>query len=599
MTKKSSKTPKLRFNPRYHPQNIKRKLKETIKGNVQTSAQDPRCYKNFKGFLASSMTAPLINAPFKEEDKRAFGVMENIARYLTEIATKSEEKPLVSVIMPVHNRVDTVQIAINSVLNQNYPKIELIIVDDGSNDGTYELLETINDERIILIRNNECSGVSNARNHGLSVANGKYIGYLDSDNIWDERYVGAMVGAFIKLKDADAIYSGQLLFKGEDDVPFAARFGSYNKSLLFNRNYIDMNAFCHTKEIVNLLGNFDESLTRLVDYDLIMRIAESARMYSVPVLLSHYYYEMASNTITGSPGYTKHLDLVRNMQKQRKLMEPNVKSDLKHANVSIIIPNYESLDDLIDCLGSIFKTLPTDEVEVVVVDNASCKSVEDYLTKLESEGRIKLILNRVNYGFTHAVNQGLEACNEENDVVIMNNDAILTSGAVEELQTAAHTIKDCGIAVPQQVLPGGTKTINTHVSFANPQFDCDVNLSQHHDNIEKVPIFHSGGYLELNFAPFFCVYIKRDVLDSSLGLDPETGRHYRSDRVFCDYIQNVMDLKIYYVPQSIVFHKLQKSTDILRTEPEGKNGFNEMFRQNRWDKELADNLGYKIPKWDV
>jgi len=598
MTKESSKTLKLGINPRYHPQNIRRKLKETIKGVGKIPTENPRNYKNFKGFLASSMTSPLINAPFKEEDKRCFGVMENIARYLTEIAANIEEKPLVSVIMPVHNRADTVKIAVNSVLNQDYPNIELIIVDDGSNDGTYESLESLNDERIVLIRNTECSGVSNARNRGLSVANGKYIGYLDSDNVWDERYVGAMVGAFTKLKDADAVYSGQLLFKGEGDVPFAARFGCYNKSLLFNRNYIDMNAFCHTKEVVSRVGGFDESLTRLVDYDLIMRIAESANMYSIPVLLSYYYYEMAASTITSSPGYTEHLNVVRNLQKQRKISEPTAESVLKHANISIVIPNYESLDDLGDCLESIHKTLPREKVETIVIDNASSQPVVDYLTEMESKGRIKLILNQINYGFTHAVNQGIEVSDKRNDIIIMNNDAILTSGAVEELQTAAHTINECGITVPQQVLPGGTKTINTHVPFANPQFDCDVNLSDHHANIEKVPLFHSGGYLELNFAPFFCVYMKRDVLEDSVGLDPGTGRHYRSDRIFCDYIQNIMNLKIYYVPQAIVFHKLQKSTDILRTESEGKNGFNEMFRQNRWDKNLAEELGYKIPKWD-
>lgn len=599
MTNESSKTLKLGINPRYHPKNIKRKLKESIRGTAQTSADDPRSYKNFKGFLASSMTSPIINAPFKEEDKRCFGVMENIANYLVSIAEKLEDMPMVSVIMPVHNRANIITSAVNSVLNQTYPNIELIIVDDGSDDGTFELLKSFDDDKIVLLSNNKCSGVSNARNHGLSVAKGKYICYLDSDNLWDERYVSAMVGAFTKLKDAEALYSGLLLFKGEKDVPFAARFGSYNKSLLFNRNYIDMNAFCHTKELVNKIGMFDESLTRLVDYDLIMRIAESSQMYSVPVLLSYYYYEMASNTITGSPGYTKHLNVVRDMQKQRKLVEPNVESVLKHNDVSIIIPNYESLDDLVDCLESIFKTLPNEKVEVIVVDNASSKAVVDYLTQMESQGKIKLILNQINYGFTHAVNQGIEASKYGNDILIMNNDAILTSGAVEELQIAAHTIKDCAITVPQQVLSGGTKTIRTHVPFANPQFDCDVNLSYHHKNIEKVPIFHSGGYLELNFAPFFCVYIKRNVLDDSVGLDPETGRHYRSDRIFCDYIQNVMDLKIYYVPQAIVFHKLQKSTDILRTEPEGKNGFNEMFSKNCWDKELADDLGYKIPKWDI
>ena len=87
--------------------------------------------------------------------------------------------------------------------------------------------------------------------------------------------------------------------------------------MLKNRNYIDINAFCHTYEIYKRIGGFDESLKRLVDYDLIMRISENAQIYSVPVLLSHYYYDKANNTITKTPGYTEHLENVREVRMKR------------------------------------------------------------------------------------------------------------------------------------------------------------------------------------------------------------------------------------------------------------------------------------------
>ena len=144
----------------------------------------------------------------------------------------------------------------------------------------------------------------------------------------------------------------------------------------------------------------------------------------------------------------------------------------------------------------------------------------------------------------------------------MNNDAILTPNAVSAMHNAAYELSDCGIIVPQQILPGCTKTINEHVPFAYPQYECDVNLSAAHANIINVPVFHSGSVVELSFAPFFCVYIKREVLDKSVGLDPEYGRHYRSDRIFCNYIRHMMNLKIYYVEKAVVYHKLQKSTEI-------------------------------------
>ena len=80
--------------------------------------------------------------------------------------------------MPVYNRIDTVKYAVDSVLEQSYSNLELIIVDDGSDDGTKELLENINDPRISLLHNKSCKGVSNARNQGLAAAHGKYIAYL-------------------------------------------------------------------------------------------------------------------------------------------------------------------------------------------------------------------------------------------------------------------------------------------------------------------------------------------------------------------------------------------------------------------------------------
>lgn len=558
-----------------------------------------RFYKEFGGFLVDSIITTSISAPFSEEDKRCFGVMENVANHLVALAIDHDDKPLVSVIMPVFNRIGIVESAVNSVLNQTYSNIELIIIDDGSDDGTFEMLKQLHDKRIVLLHNDSCQGVSNARNKGLEVAQGKYIAYLDSDNLWDARYIAAMVGAFLKLPHAEAIYSGQLLFKGDNENPFAIRFASLNKSLLNNTNFIDMNAFCHTQEVYKRLGGFDPSLKRLVDYDLILRISEDAKMYSIPILLSYYYFDKTENAISKTINYDESLKSTRNKQKLRKEAKLlSMPSSVLDHKVSVVIPSFESLENIRDCINTILNLDLNDWLEIIVVDNASSQAVVDYLSGLESEGKIKLLLNNINYGFTFAVNQGINLAESDNDILIMNNDALITQGAVEALQKAAYKLEKCGITVPQQVLPGGTKTISTHVPSAKSQFDCDVNLSAHHSNIKNVPIFHDGVILELNFAPFFCVYIKRDVLDNSMGLDASLGRHYRSDRIFCDYIQNYMGLKIYYVAEAIVFHKLQQSTEILLNEQDKKD-YNIMLQKNKWEPELADELGFKKAKWDT
>lgn len=586
-----------------YPKNIGRKIKLKLKNWGIISTHQHRSFTDFSGFLANSIISPMVYAPFREQDKRCFATMENLTRHLTRLSLSLEDKSLVSVIMPVYNRIDTVKCAVDSVLEQSYSNIELIIIDDGSDDGTKELLENIIDPRIILLNNKSCKGVSNARNQGLAAACGKYIAYLDSDNVWDSRYVAAMVGAFLKLPDAEVLYCGQLLFKGKDKHPFGVRFGSFNRSLLTNRNYIDLNALCHTHDLYKRIGGFDETLFRLVDYDLIMRIAETSQIYSVPVLLSHYYYNKAQNTITNIPGYVEYLEIVRNKRNERIYGNNHmsigvaVKYDKLTCKVSIIIPSYESLEDIRECIDSVLAISTSKWMELIVVDNNSSQPVVDYLEQLEAKGKIKFIKNDINYGFTYAVNQGIDLAETDNDIILMNNDAIITAGAIEALQRAAYELPDCGVVVPQQVLPGHTKTINTHVPYAYPNYECDANLSAAHVNIINVPVFHSGRVVELSFAPFFCAYIKRDVIKSSMGLDAEYGRHYRSDRLFCNYVRHMMNLKIYYVADAVVYHKLQKSTEVLRSSKEGSN-FDLMFHKNQWDDELASRFGYKTPSWD-
>lgn len=552
----------------------------------KTKIVQTRIFTDFSGYLSYSIVSPLVHAPFHEQDKRCFAVMENVARNLQAAALKMEDHPLVSVVMYVKNDTGNLESAVESVLNQTYPHIELLIVDDASVDGSEELLEKINGENVIIISNESYHGVSRSRNMAVTRAQGKYISYLDPGNVWDQNYIKTMIGAFMLLPDADALYSGQLLFKGGEVHPYAVRFGSLNRSLLKNRNYMDINTFCHTKDVYQRLGGFSEKPDHFAEWDWFLKLAESGQVYSVPVVLSNSLNE-SYNPEDKSP-YTLENGVY---PIQDSGSTPEIST-----GVSVIIPSYESLKDIRECIESIL-LLETGELpEIVVVDNASSGPVVEYLSGLKDEGKIKLISNEVNYGFTYAVNQGIAIAESGNDIVILNNDAVVTPGAIGNMQKAAYELPECGLVVPQQVLLGGSSNINQHVPYANPQKECDVNPSGLFENIIHVPLFHAGRVLELNFAPFFCVYIRRDVLESSVGLDAEFGRHYRSDRIFCNYIRHVMKLKIYHVSDAVVYHKEQQSTKVLK---ESGDNFDMMFHKNQWDEELAKELGYKSPKWDI
>ena len=93
---------------------------------------------------------------------------------------------MVSIVMPTYNAVKYIQGAVESVLRQTYTDWELLIVDDGSTDGTEQMIQNLikMDERVKLVKNRENIGVAETRNRGVELAKGEWIAFLDSDDIW-------------------------------------------------------------------------------------------------------------------------------------------------------------------------------------------------------------------------------------------------------------------------------------------------------------------------------------------------------------------------------------------------------------------------------
>ena len=111
---------------------------------------------------------------------------------------------LISVIIPTYNRAHLIKRSAQSVLNQTYKNLELIIVDDGSTDNTKEVIDSLNDERIVYVKQ-ENHGVSSARNTGINVANGKYIAFQDSDDIWHSDKLEKQINT-LKQNNADIVF---------------------------------------------------------------------------------------------------------------------------------------------------------------------------------------------------------------------------------------------------------------------------------------------------------------------------------------------------------------------------------------------------------
>jgi glycosyltransferase involved in cell wall biosynthesis len=119
----------------------------------------------------------------------------------------------VSIVMPAYNAEETIVESIQSVLSQTYSNFEIIIVDDGSSDGTTTLVNSIFSDSRIILKEIANSGVANARNTGMRQATGEYIAFLDSDDVWDSGFLAACIQAFNEKDNIRVVYTHYKIFK--------------------------------------------------------------------------------------------------------------------------------------------------------------------------------------------------------------------------------------------------------------------------------------------------------------------------------------------------------------------------------------------------
>jgi len=270
---------------------------------------------NLNSFLNWSYVNVITPYGMYEKSHKLQRELAFIKNNLVNEASSLKEQIFISVIMPAYNRTTLIKDSIDSILKQTYQNYELIVIDDGSDDDTCDVVKEIiaNNKhvKIKLIELGENSGVSFARNRGLEKASGEIITYLDSDNIWDESYLSLLNHTYINNQDCDSVYAGQEIyyFDKENNRSFqtAIRLLPFNRSKIENENFIDLNVFSHRRVLFDALGGFKEELRRLVDWDLIVRYTESKPPVLIPVLLNKYFFGLADNQITSTENYEKNL----------------------------------------------------------------------------------------------------------------------------------------------------------------------------------------------------------------------------------------------------------------------------------------------------
>lgn len=197
----------------------------------------------------------------------------------------SEDSPLVSVVLPTYNRADVLERSINSVLSQTYENIELIVVDDGSTDGTEALVREEDDPRLTYLRHDQNRGANAARNTGLARCDGRYIAYLDSDVVWLPTKVEKQAALLADAGESvGGVYSGAYTeFEGyviEVDQPMLE--GDIYEALLSGELFIPTSQLIFRSECFDTAGTWDEALPCFNEYDLCLRVAKQHEFAYLP-----------------------------------------------------------------------------------------------------------------------------------------------------------------------------------------------------------------------------------------------------------------------------------------------------------------------------
>ncbi len=180
---------------------------------------------------------------------------------------------LISVVIPTYNRSETLKRTLASVLNQSRPCDEIIVVDDGSNDNTQELLHTHYPQVNIVYQSNQ--GVSAARNNGIKQAKGNWLCLLDSDDSWQPDKLERQIEALSRNSEYKICHTNETWYR-HGKLLNQQKKHEKRGGLIFQHCLplcvISPSSVMIKKEIIDNVGLFDETLPACEDYDMWLRI---------------------------------------------------------------------------------------------------------------------------------------------------------------------------------------------------------------------------------------------------------------------------------------------------------------------------------------
>ena len=220
--------------------------------------------------------------------------------------------PLVSVIVPVYNGEKYITEAIDSIIQQEYLPLEIIVVDDGSTDGTSGLIHRHDNQVRYVYQENQ--GPAAARNRGITESKGNFLAFLDSDDLWPSGKLKNQTACLLETPDLDVVTGHTSVFQSRDKIskdPDVLRNGILS---------VQLGSALFRKSAFDKVGLFDEELPCSEDQDWFLRAREKGiRIQALEI--TTLYYRRHENNMTdkaAADGYQLTKVLKKSLDRRRQ-----------------------------------------------------------------------------------------------------------------------------------------------------------------------------------------------------------------------------------------------------------------------------------------
>ena len=548
---------------------------------------------------------------YKPKDFDEYNRIPDSVRKRQEAATFTQDIKF-SVIVPLFNTPENyLKEMIESVRTQTYKNWELCLA-DGS-DGEHSYIESIvndyknQDERIKYRKLEKNLGISENTNACIDMATGDYIALFDHDDLLHPSalYEYAKV---INDKQADFIYCDEDKFtnlgKGFFDAHFKPDFAVDN---LRSNNYI-----CHftvfKKSLLDKAGKFRKEFDGSQDHDIILRLTEKAeRIEHIPKIL--YHWRVSSVSVASDP-YAKPYTIQAGLDAvaehlERVGLKGTVSSSPIHPNiyrikyeikdnplVSILIPNYNHVEELSLCINSILQKSTYQNYEIIIIENNSNAETFEYYESLKDNPKIRVVVYKPEAGFNYSAINNFGAKYASGDyILLLNNDVeIISPEWIEEMLMFCQR-DDVGAVGAKLYYPDDT------IQHAGVILGVLTLAGHAFKNLPR----NSNGYFgrasyqqDLSACTAACLMIKKSVFEEVGGFDEDLAVAF-NDIDLCMKIRK-KDYLIVFTPYAELYHYESQSRGIEDT-PEKRERFSgeiQLFRK-KWQAELDKGDPYYNP----